>query len=60
MVNMTDIEKQRKHLLEVQYHVDQIDVSGYRFLSEHSIEEFIEDAVNDISEKINVWSNKVI
>jgi len=42
------------------YHVDQIDVSGYRFLSEHSIEEFIEDAVNDIAEKINVWSNEVI
>ena len=60
MVNVTDIEKQRKNLLEVQYHVDQIDVSGYRFLSEHSIEEFIEDAVNDIAEKINVWSNEVI
>lgn len=52
MVNREDMEKQRWHLLNVQYHVPTVDISRYRFLSADFLENFIESAVNHIADSI--------
>ena len=52
MVNKEDMEKQRKHLLNVQYHVPAVDISGYRFLSPDFLESFIESTVKHIADSI--------
>lgn len=52
MVNKEDIEKQRRHLLNVQYHVPTVDISRYRFLSADFLENFIESAVKHIADSI--------
>lgn len=52
MVNREDIEKQRKHLLNVQYYVPIVDISGYRFLSPDFLESFIESTVKYIADSI--------
>ena len=55
LVRKEYIEEQRKHLLNVQYHVDTVDISGYHFLSADVIEEFIDFVVNDIAKTIRSW-----
>ncbi|MDE5866821.1 MAG: hypothetical protein K2H31_09515 [Lachnospiraceae bacterium] len=52
LVNKDDIEKQKEHLLNVQYNVDTVDISKYRFLSADFLEDFIEFNVNDIKETL--------
>ena len=56
LVNKADAETQRNHLLNVQYNVDAVDISEYRFLTVNLIEEFIELAVSHIAETIESWS----
>ncbi len=52
LVNKDDIEKLRRHLLNIQYNVDIVDISKYRFLSADFLEDFIDFAVNDIQETL--------
>ncbi len=52
LVKRVYIEQQREHLLNVQYDVDTVDVSKYRFLSGDIIEEFIDFVVDDIAKTI--------
>ena len=52
LVNKVDIEKQKEHLLNVQYNVDAVDISKYRFLSADFLEDFIDFNVNDIKETL--------
>ena len=55
IVNKEDIERQRNHLLNTQYHVDMVDLSTYQYLSANDIHDFIEFTVNDIAETILKW-----
>lgn len=55
LVNKDDIERQRSYLLNVQYDMDAVDISEYRFFSAGDIEDFIEFVVNDLVEKIVIW-----
>lgn len=52
LVKKAYIEQQREHLLNVQYDVEAVDISDYRFLSADSIEDFIDFVVNDIAKTI--------
>lgn len=52
LVNKDFLEKQRNHLLNVQYDVDSIDISEYCFLSAEVIESFIDSTVSDIAKTI--------
>ena len=53
-----NIEKQRDHLLNVQYDVETVNVSDYRFLPASAIEEFIDSVVNEIAETIELWQTE--
>ena len=55
LVAKDNIEKQRNHLLNVQYEVETIDISNYQFLSERNILEFINFVVDDIAKTIKSW-----
>ena len=55
LVNKADIERQRSYLLNIQYDVDTVDISKYRFLSASDIDAFIDLAVNEIAEIIITW-----
>lgn len=52
LVNKSDIEKQKDHLLNVQYNAGTVDISKYRFLSADFLENFIDFTVNDIKETL--------
>jgi len=52
LVNKEDVEQLRSWLLNTQYEVEAVDISGYRFLSAGFIEEFIDFTVKEISETI--------
>lgn len=58
LVRREDIEKQRAHLLNVQYDVDAVTISDYQFLSADAIGEFVDSVVNEIAETIRVWKKK--
>ena len=53
LVDKELVEKQRSHLLNVQYDVDIVDISKYQFLSADIIADFIEFAVEEIAKTIN-------
>ena len=55
LVAKDNIEKQRSHLLNVQYNVEMIDISSYQFLSAEDIYEFIDFVVDDIERTIKSW-----
>ncbi len=55
IVNKEDIERQKSHLLNTQYHVDMVDISTYHYLSANDMSHFIEFTVNDIAETILRW-----
>lgn len=55
LLRVDNIEKQRNHLLNVQYDVETVDVSDYRFLPASAIEEFIDSVVNEIAETLKLW-----
>lgn len=55
LVAKDNIEKQRSHLLNVQYNVEMIDISSYQFLSAEDIYEFIDFVVDDIEKTIKSW-----
>lgn len=55
LVSKDDVERQRKHLLNVQYNVNIVDIVNYHFLSESTLREFIDFTVNDIAETIKTW-----
>ena len=59
MITKEDVERQKYHLLNIQYDVAGIDISKYRYLSASSIEDFIEFTVNAIEETISGWANPV-
>lgn len=52
LVNKDDIEKLKHHLLNIQYNVDAVDISKYRFLSADFLEDFINFNVKDIEETL--------
>lgn len=58
IIYQEDIEKQRKHLLNVQYQVEKVDISDYRFMSESVLYHFIEHAVSDIAQVMEMWLEK--
>lgn len=56
MVEKVNLDKQREHLLNVQYaDTEKIEVSDYQFLNPVMIESFIETAVTEIIEKLEDW-----
>ena len=55
LVRKEYLEKQRDHLLNVQYDVDTVDISKYHFLSSSVIEDFIDTVVNEIAEQVKSW-----
>lgn len=55
LVRKEYLEKQRDHLLNVQYDVDTVDISKYHFLSASVIEVFIDAVVNEIAEQVKSW-----
>ncbi|MBD5476730.1 MAG: hypothetical protein HDR17_12250, partial [Lachnospiraceae bacterium] len=55
IIHKEDVERQRNHLLNIQYDVDKVDISNYQYLSANDIHEFIEFTVNDIAETILEW-----
>ena len=55
LVNKESVEKQRNHLLNVQYDIDTVDISKFQFLSASTIENFIDSVVNDIAKTIQSW-----
>ncbi len=55
IIHKEDVERQRNHLLNIQYDVDRVDISNYQYLSANDIHEFIEFTVNDIAETILEW-----
>lgn len=57
LVKKAYIEQQREHLLNVQYDVEAVDISNYRFLSAEIIEDFIDFVVNDIAKTMVSWQN---
>lgn len=50
LVEKSEVEQQRKHLLYTQYNADSIDISDFRFLSAKKIDTFINETVNAIVE----------
>lgn len=54
-----NVEKQRSHLLNVQYNVETIDISNYQFLSTEDISEFIDFVVDDIAKTIKSWQREL-
>lgn len=58
LLRIENIEKQRDHLLNVQYDVETVNVSDYRFLPASAIEEFIDSVVNEIAETIELWQTE--
>ena len=57
LVKKVDIEQQRDHLLNVQYAVEAVDISEYRFLSPGFIEDFIDFVVDDIAKTLVSWQD---
>jgi len=55
IIGKEDVERQRNHLLNIQYDVDVVDISKYHYLSANDIADFIEFTVNDIAETILGW-----
>lgn len=55
LVVKDNIEKQRSHLLNVQYDVETMDISNYQFISAKDIAEFIDFVVDDIAKTIASW-----
>ena len=55
IIHKEDVERQRNHLLNIQYDVDKVDISNYQYLLANDIHEFIEFTVNDIAETILEW-----
>lgn len=55
LVKKEDMERQRNHLLHIQYQVEAVDISEYRFLSADSMEAFVEATVNEIGETVLTW-----
>lgn len=51
LVEKSEVEQQRKHLLYTQYNIDSIDISDFRFLSAPKIDTFINETVTAIVEK---------
>lgn len=51
-VKKEEVEQMRHHLLDVQYDVSVQDISGYRFLSEDFLEEFLKRTAAEITTQI--------
>ncbi len=58
LVKKAEVEKQRQHLLCVQYEADEIDISQFRFLSAEDIRDFVTFVVEDIAGKIREWEKE--
>lgn len=56
-VNITDIEKQKEYLLNVQYHTEADDISNYCFFSADMIKEFMFHTRNNIMVTMLSWSS---
>lgn len=54
LLNIEDIELQRKHLLYKQYETEAVDISQYRFLADKIIEEIINKTVEKIDHTWNI------
>lgn len=52
MINKDDLERQKNHLLNVQYKVDAVDISDYHYLSAEFLDDFLEFTVDAIAETV--------
>lgn len=48
LLKSEEIEKQKQHMLEIQYNKEKIDIADYKYLSSDFLMNFIDDSVNKI------------